>query len=166
MPITIVTEKGFVQDISLKVERGREARSVVIKKPVLKGNNATEQKRSAGIVDIKQEAIKGIREVSGGDRRNYSFRKIDIKSLSRSREGLAYRGYKGLAERGIKVTKITEYTNRYLKIYKYEYEEKPTKLALDKITKIVTSYVFSGSLGVSERGDGIYVGYSQQQGRG
>lgn len=159
IPITIITEKGFMQDIRLRVQKGREPGSIVIKKPVSKGSNGGAKKGDVEVVDIKQEVIGAIREASGGNTRDYSFRRIDIKSLSKSRKDLGYRGYNGLVEKGIKVRRITEYTNRYLKIYKYEYEEKPTALMLNEITKI-----FKGSLGVSERGNGIYVVYREQQG--
>ena len=161
-PITIITEKGFTQDINLKVQKGKEAKSILIKKPVFKGSNPADKnnknKRNVvkGVADVKQNAIEAIKDVSSGNTRDYSFRRIGIKSLSRSRESVAYSGYQGLIEKGIKVTKITEYTSRYLKIHKYEYKKKPAEIGLKEITKI-----FPRSLAVSERGNAIYVVYNQ-----
>lgn len=154
-PITIITEKGYVQDVNLKVRRGKEAKSILIKKPVDRGSKEKKesQERKEG---IKRKAIEGIREISRGDTRNYSFRRIGIETVSKSREGFIYKGYQGLINSGVKVTRITEYTSRYLKIYKYEYEEKGGDLVLGKIAEI-----FGDSLGVSERGNGIYVIYIQ-----
>lgn len=159
-PITIITEKGYMQGINLKIERGKEARSVVIKKPLERGSKQEEGSQQ-GMKDIKQNVIEAIRDISSGNRRNYSFRKIGIEGLSRTRDSLVYKGYRGLINSGVKVTRITEYTSRYLKVHRYEYEEKPAKLVLRKIAKIVTSYVFPESLAVSGRGNEVYVVYIQ-----
>ena len=150
-PITIITEKGFSQDINLRITKTKEPVTIVIKKPILK-----EKAKAAKKEDLKFQVIEGIKEISSGNIRNYSFRKIDINTLTSAREPESYSGYHGLSELSVRVDRISEYSNRYIKIFKYEYEEKYTSLDLKEITKL-----FPKSIAVSERGNAIIVVYKQ-----
>ena len=151
-PITIITEKGFTRDINLKIVKAKEPVSILIKKPIIR----KKAKRVIKKENIKLVAIEAIKEVSRGDTRNYSFRRINIKTLTRARETRGHRGYTALVSAGFEISKISEYSNRYISILRYEYELKPFSMDLKEITKL-----FPKSLAVSERGNAILVARKQ-----
>ncbi len=64
------------------------------------------------------------------------------------------KGYEALKSNQIKVTKVVEYSNRFLRLIKYEFESKPSAIKLKQISKL-----FRGALSVSERGNVIMVVY-------
>ena len=59
-----------------------------------------------------------------------------------------------LQSKEIMVSKVTEYSNRFLRVIKYEYESKPSAFGLKEISKL-----FKDALSVSERGNVIMVVY-------
>jgi hypothetical protein len=201
LPITIITEKGYTQDINLIVKKIAAPKSIVITKPIAKEREDMAQNSKEGqLRDIKSMIVEGIKQVSRGDDRNYTKRVISAKEIeeyirrgkisgsssfgsgdksskgSKSskgkqkrnkrsdmgeeghlggyRERTIYYGSQGLEELGIKITEVTEYTNRDMKIYKYEWESKPSEVTLLRINEI-----FKGAISTSERGNTIMVVY-------
>jgi hypothetical protein len=209
LPITIITEKGYTQDINLVVKKIAAPKSIVITKPIAR-QDMVQNSKEGQLRDIKSMIIEGIKQVSSGDIRNYTKRVISAKEIEeyirrgklsgsasldsgnkssktnqkrnqernqkrnqernqernkKSNEGeegylVGYRertiywGSQGLEELGIKITEVTEYTNRDMKIYKYEWESKPSEVTLRRINEI-----FKDAISTSERGNTIMVVY-------
>jgi len=181
-PITIITEKGYTQDINLKVKKISSPKSIIITKPVTKERQETLQNSK----DLKSQVIEAIKDVTSGEDRNYTKRIITLKEIKdyvriNSIEPLGvlhtkgstpvnnarptiYSGYLGLEHRGVKITRVTEYTNREMKIYKYEYESKPSDVTLTQISKIFKDALATTeeAISTSERGNTIIVVYKNK----
>ena len=160
LPITIITEKGFTQDINLKVIKAKEPKTIVVEKPRIK-EIKREVKESQ---DLKDQVINAIKDISKGNDRNYTRRDITVREITNYEKerkyqedlgnNVVYTGYKILKEKQIKITKVTEYSNRALKIIKYEYESKPSEIGINVINRL-----FKNALSISERGNAIIVVY-------
>ncbi len=160
LPITIITEKGYTQDINLKVKKINEPQTIIIEKPVLqeaKSNLAAPQ-------DIKEQVVEAIRDISKGQDRNFTKRDISKKEIANYQKqhspthnpssNLIFKGYQALTNQQIVINKVSEYSNRSLRLIKYEYERKPTATGLKEISSL-----FKDALSVSERGNVIMVVY-------
>ena len=160
LPITIITEKGYTQDINLKVKKRNEPQTIIIEKPVLKevkSNLVAPQ-------DIKVQVVEAIRDITKGDDRNFTKRDISKKEIANyqkhhspnnnPRGNLIFRGYQALTNQQIVINKVSEYSNRTLRLIKYEYESKPSAIGLKEISSL-----FKEALSVSERGNVIMVVY-------
>lgn len=160
LPITIITEKGYTQDINLKVKKANEPKSIIIEKQPPKEKNQV----SVNKKDLKEQVIEAIKQISNGVDRNYTKREIQIKEIinyekqqkmqDNLEENSVYKGYATLRSQQVEVSRVIEYNNRTMKIIKYEYERKPSNMDIKKI-----SQVFKGALSVSERGNVIMVVY-------
>lgn len=164
LPITIITEKGFTQDINLKVINSLSPKTIIIEKAALKEVKRVQESAK----DLKGEVIKAIREISRGEDRSFTRRDITLKEVTNyemhkkpedalnnnADHNLVYAGHKALKGKGISITKVTEYSNRKLKVIKYEYETKPSETSLKQISKL-----FKTALSISERGNVIMVVY-------
>lgn len=160
LPITIITEKGFTQDINLIVTKGNEPKSIILEKPKLKEVKQTTLPQK----DLKEQVIEAIKQISKGDDRNYTKRDIPLKEIinyekqqksqDNLRENLIFTGYRELKNQEILVDRVTEYSNRDIKIICFEYENKPSDIGIKEINKI-----FKEALSVGERGNVIMVVY-------
>ena len=160
VPITIITEKGFTQDINFKVKKVNEPETIIIEKPALKEIKAKENHPQ----DIKEQVIEAIRDISKGEDRSFTKRDISQKEIANYKNqqnpshnlnnNLVFKGYQALEAKQIIVTKVTEYSNRFLRIIKYEYESKPSSTEIKQISEL-----FKEALSISERGNVIIVVY-------
>lgn len=160
LAITIITEKGYTQDVNLRVTKAKEPKTIVIEKPHVKEAKAEVKEKQ----DIKEQVIEVIKDISSGNDRNYTRREIAIKEIAnyekekKYQEDLSknavYMGYIALKEKQVKVTKVTEYSNREFKVIKYEYGSKASELGINEISKL-----FKNGLSISERGNVIIVVY-------
>lgn len=152
VPVTIITEKGYTQDINLNVKKKKEPKSIVIKKSVVRA------KREVVKRNVKSEVIKAIRDIANGRDRDYTKIIKTVKDLEKlgdkGEKSLIYEGYKELVEREVDVKRVSQYSNRKFKIIKYEYSSKPSEFLVKEIIKI-----FNKALSVSERGNAIIVVY-------
>ena len=82
IPITIITEKGYTQDINLKVKKASEPKTVIIEKPVIKGVKAREK----AVQNIKEKVIEAIRDITKGEDRNFTKREISHKEIANYRK--------------------------------------------------------------------------------
>lgn len=129
IPVTIITESGFIQDINFKVKSGIEPLSIVIK-PVVKQskrNIAPYQK-----VLLESEIIEAIKNVHRGNVRDFSFRRLEDVELQNI---------------SLKISKAYEYSNRRVIVTKYECFDVP---------KGDISQYFPNTLAVWSAGNTIY----------
>lgn len=160
LPITIITEKGFTQDINLIVTKGNEPKSIILEKPKPKETKQTVSPQK----DLKEQVIEAVKQISKGDDRNYTKRDIPVKEIINYekhqksqedlRENVIFSGYRELQNKQISVNKVTQYSNREIKIICFEYEDKPSDIGIKEINKI-----FKDALSVGERGNVIMVVY-------
>ena len=160
VPITIITEKGYTQDINFKVKKASEPKTVIIEKPVLKEVKRKERE----VRDIKKQVIEAIKDISKGEDRNFTKRDISLKEINNYKKqqnpshnlsnNLVWGGYQALEGKQVMVTKVIEYSNRFLRLIKYEYQSKPSAIELKQISEL-----FRGALSVSIRGNVIIVVY-------
>jgi hypothetical protein len=160
LAITIITEKGYTQDVNLKVTKAKEPKTIVIEKPRAKEAKVEVKEKQ----DIKEQVIEIIKDISSGNDRNYTRREIGLKEIGNYEKEKKYQedlgknavyvGYRALKEKQVKVTKVTEYSNRDFKIIRYEYSSKPSELGINAISSL-----FKNGLSISERGNAIIVVY-------
>lgn len=132
LPITLLTEKGLIQDITFKVSDKQSPVSVLIK--AVQGSNAT-SKASASSID-NDKVVQAISDIGSGNTRQYSLRIKNIKE------------YKHLP---FVVSKVSEYKNRIFKITKIEFTEK----GLMKLSEL--ERFFMNAIAIGERGNSIIV---------
>ena len=83
VPITIITEKGYTQDINLKVKRRNEPQTVIIEKPAIKGLKST----NIELKNIKEQVIEAVKDISKGEDRNFTKRDITQKEIINYKTG-------------------------------------------------------------------------------
>lgn len=127
-PVTIITEKGVTQDINFKVEAGLAPQNIVLKSCVKK--TSTHAKSNSDY--ITQERIAGwLKQLIKGETRDFSFRNFKNFDLEKGCYEDACKFYRELFFKRVVVTRTAEYSNRYVKIYRYEFSEKPSDLEVD-----------------------------------
>ena len=114
--------------------------------------------------DIKEQVIEAIRDISKGEDRSFTKRDISQKEIANYKNqqnpshnlnnNLVFKGYQALEAKQIIVTKVTEYSNRFLRLIKYEYESKPSSTEIKQISEL-----FKEALSIRERGNVIIVVY-------
>lgn len=130
LPITIITEKGLTQDLSLLVKGDIAPITITIKR-----FEKTKSKAVESTIDenMETQVLNVLQDIIIGDIRNLSFRTVDANEIKHL---------------NFKVERATAYSNKHLTIFKYEYIENPT-----------VSVCFPDALAVARRTNAIFVVY-------
>ena len=148
-PLTLISEKGLIQDIKLKVEGDIDSRTVVIK-PRFKLQSKKTQ------ASFESQVTSAISDIVNNNVKYYKVRRINWKSINGeliNREPINGDPIKLPLKKDLSVLNTTEYIapNNQLKIIKIEYLEKRG------FTKKHIGKLFPKSIAIAERGNNLII---------
>ena len=152
-PVTIISEKGLVQDIKFSVKGDIDSSTVIIKTVEKSGNNRKLIPKRASAMPLEQKVTTMISEIFKGQTSRYQVKEIKVHHSQESLD---------LSRFPIKVKKITEYIskNHDLKVTKYEFLVKyhtEGPLASSTIAAQIEESTGSKVVAISERGNNLLV---------